>query len=141
MGRPVPRAEAAKPATLEEFQSAIRFLLVNEHGMPELVADDLMKIDEAYVQNAFADVSERETLVMEVATELTVRPKKGLTWVRVNDGQLVLDINEPMQGYLNQLVEAGLYGDTAAEVARSMLCRGIEVVLDRAGPSKRRGFN
>ncbi|KKI36144.1 hypothetical protein VI03_25590 [Burkholderia vietnamiensis] len=109
--------------------------------MPELVADDLMKIDEAYVQNAFADLSERETLVMEVATELTVRPKKGLTWVRVNDGQLVLDINEPMQAYLNQLVEAGLYGDTAAEVARSMLCRGIEVVLDRAGPSKRRGFN
>lgn len=141
MGRPKPSTEAAKPATLEEFQSAIRFLLINEHGMPELVADDLMKIDEDYVQNAFADPGERETLVMEVATELTVRPKEGLKWVHVSHDQLVLDINGPMQAYLEQLVEVGLYGDTVAQVARAMLSRGVEVVLDRAGPSKRRGFN
>ena len=41
------------PATLGEFQESIRWLLVNEHGMPELVVQEVMDGDLDYISNVF----------------------------------------------------------------------------------------
>ncbi|WP_321820829.1 MULTISPECIES: hypothetical protein [unclassified Burkholderia] len=120
---------SSNPATLADFRAAVRYLLLNEHGMPELVADEVLEADAQYVQSAFEESGVRDTAVSEIATELAIAPRNDRQWVKVEDGQLVVTVNERVTDLLKRLADTGLYGDSIACVAATLLCRGIEAVL------------
>ncbi|WP_425953000.1 hypothetical protein [Ralstonia pseudosolanacearum] len=127
--------------TIEDFRAAVRFLLVNDHGMPDLVADDVLLADENYVQEAFEEGGKNGATVAAVAEELSIKPRENREWIKVDDGQLVVTISTRADELLNRLLSTGLYGNTVADVAAAMLCRGIEAVLPvlpHASPPLRR---
>ena len=133
-------ANQAPDSTLDDFRAAVRYLLINDHGMPDLVADAAIAVDDDYVQRAYANRSGDRRLVMEVAGELAIKPRDHASWVRVGEGQIVVSLNDNVQAYLKSLVEVGLYGQTPEDVAHTMLCRGIEGLLSvakAASPTRR----
>ncbi|AVA38248.1 hypothetical protein [Cupriavidus metallidurans] len=128
----MPTAKAAlksqKP-TLDEFRAAVRYLLVNDYGMPELVADETLNIDAQYVQNAYDESGLKDSSISDVADELAIKPRENREWVKVDSGQLIVTINDSVDGLLKRLANTGLYGDSIPDVAAAMLRRGIEAVL------------
>lgn len=128
----MPTAKAAlksQKATLDEFRAAVRYLLVNDYGMPELVADETLNIDAQYVQNSYEESCPNDSSISDVADELAIKPREKREWVRVDSGQLVVTINDRIEALLKRLANTGLYGDSIPDVAATMLCRGIEAVL------------
>jgi len=115
--------------TVAEFRAAVRFMLVNEHGMPELVADEVLENDAKYVQDSFQENGENRSSVADVANELAIKPSKNREWVKVDAGQMVLTVDSRVEELLTNLMSTGLDGDSLADVAATLLCRGIETVL------------
>lgn len=125
-------------ATFEQFLEAVRYLLVNEKGMPELVADEIMAADDGYLREAFGEVDATGKMAMEAADELVIRPRKSGEWVRLDDEQMLLTVNKKVRAHIESIGKFGLYGDSDEEVAATLLCRGIECVLPLAGQVHRR---
>ncbi len=128
----MPTAKAAlksQKATFDEFRAAVRYLLVNDYGMPELVADETLNIDTQYVQNSYEESGRNESSISDVADELAIKPRENREWVRVDSGQLIVTINDRIEDLLKRLANTGLYGDSISDVAATMLRRGIEAVL------------
>lgn len=133
-------AGAESAVTFDEFRASVRYLLVNDHGMPELVADEALESDDRYVRDSYGDGGLKRKQAIEVADELAIKPGGNSSWVRIADGTIVVEVNERVENYLKNLVGVGLYGQTPSDVAYTMLCRGIESLLSVASepPSKRR---
>jgi hypothetical protein len=121
-----PATKSEKKATLEEFRVAVRYLLTTDYGMPELIADEVLLADEQYLRESHGD---GDVSVSDVADELAFKPHKNRAWVKIEDGQLIVDVNDQVKSILDRLAGTGLYGDSPAQVAVSLLCRGIETVL------------
>ena len=121
------------PATLGEFQESIRWLLVNEHGMPELVVQEVMDGDLDYISNVFnechAGSASCTNPVGEVAEQLVITPRNDGSWVKLEQDMIVLNLEGKVSTLLTLAVKSGLYGDTKAEAADALLRRGIEVAL------------
>jgi hypothetical protein len=125
-----PTKPACVPATtLEEFREAVKYLLINEHGMPPLAADDVLTIDSDYIANAFAEPGDRVAVVAEVVSELVSDGESKSGWVRSDGNTVVVEMNRQIKEHVDKLVDTGLYGEDPSEVARTMMCRGIEGVL------------
>lgn len=122
-------SKSQKKATLEDFRAAVRYLLLNDYGMPELVADEVLQADAQYVQSAYEESGLKDTAITDVADELAIKPPENREWVRVNDGQLIVAVNDSIGDLLKRLANTGLYGDSVEDVAATLLCRGIEAVL------------
>lgn len=45
--------------------------------------------------------------------------------------RVTINVTPQIRDYLQRLVERGLYGKTATEVAQNMVARGIESVVER----------
>jgi hypothetical protein len=126
--------------TLDEYRASVRYLLVTDFGMPELVADEVLAAEQRYIRQAFGDGGASRKDGRDVADELEMKPSENPAWVRVGENALVLEVNDAIAGYLDNLVKVGLYGQTPSDVAYTMLCRGIETLLTvaREPSSKRR---
>jgi|GEM_PF-6874329 len=141
--KPAPATAETKaaPQPFEEFCKALQYLLINEHDMPQMVADEFMHWDDAYLRAAHAESTERPNMLSEIAEELAKKPIKGKTWIQVDgDGEGInLDVPKQIRGYLQTLVNTGLYGDNVEDVASTMLRRGLEAVLPQASTIVRKG--
>jgi len=114
---------------MEEFRVAVKYLLLNEYGMPELVANEMLLADAQYVQNAFDECGLKDSSISDVAEELSIKPRANREWVKVDEGQLIVTVNNRIDDLLKRIANTGLYGDTVADVVVTLLCRGIEAVL------------
>jgi hypothetical protein len=117
------------PKTLEEFKAAVKYVLMNRDGAPELVADALLADDPDYLIAAFADLDAEPDVVLTIADELTFQPKPDQEWVRRDAGVVVVATNEAVAEHLGVLVGLGVYGEDAETVVAQLLVRGIESVL------------
>ncbi|HBD37907.1 hypothetical protein ACUXQ2_006248 [Cupriavidus metallidurans] len=128
-----PEAKSVKKAgdlaTFDEFRAGVSYLLVHDHGMPEVVARDVLEGETEYLQQAFQDGTDRRPLLTEVAEELAFKPRSGGGWIRTDEDHLLLEVNERVRVLLDGIAKTGLYGGTPEEVAQALLCRGIETVL------------
>jgi hypothetical protein len=123
------KLQPASAATLDEFRGAVKYLLIHQHGMPELAANDVLTIDADYIAKAFADPGNRTAIVAEVALELVGDGETKSGWVRRDGDAAVIDMNRQIKAHVDKLANTGLYGNDANEVALTMMCRGIESVL------------
>ena len=115
----------ARKSTLEQYREGVRHLLIQEHGMPEIVADEVLDTDATYIRDSFNDAS----LIAEVALELSIKPSRDRVWVKLDPAELIVTANTPVAELLKRLLKTGLYGDSVAEVANTMLRRGIEATM------------
>lgn len=127
-----------QPVTFDQFLESVRYLLINEKGMPELVATEVMAMDDDYLREAFAEHDATGKMAMEAADELVIRPRKSGEWVRLGDDQMLLTVNKRMRTHIESIGKVGLYGDRDEEVATALLSRGIECVLPLAVHALRR---
>jgi len=131
---------AEPPATIDDFRSAVRYLLISDHGMPAMVADEVIGLDDPYLQRIFGEGGSDGASPMEAAEELAIKPSSGKSWVKVGEDQVVFPVGGPINQYLEQLVATGLFGDNRTQVVEAMVRRGIESVLpllQHAPPPKR----
>jgi transcriptional regulator with XRE-family HTH domain len=127
----------AKPATFAQYREAVRFLLVNDVGTPELVADALLEADENFLRGAFEE--RRGLTLLDVVDELRVRPSAACSWVQLEKGQVIVDptaddhvilrFSSKLGALLDSVVQTGLYGETKEAVVDGLVRRGIEAVL------------
>jgi len=117
------------PKTLDEFKIAVKYVLMNRHGAPEMVADALLADEAEYIKAGFADLEAEPDVVIKVAEELTFKPAPGQEWVRRDAAAIMVPSNEAIDGHLARLAELGMYGEHPDEVARHMIVRGLECVL------------
>lgn len=117
------------PKTLEEFKAAVKYVLMNRDGAPELVADALLADDPDYLVAGFAELDADPDVVLTIADELTFQPKPEQEWVRRDAGVVVVPTNEAVASHLEFLVGLGVYGEDAETVAAQLLVRGIESIL------------
>lgn len=131
MGKKSPEHELPLqvPKTLDEFKVAVKYVLMNRYGAPELVADALLADDPDYVSAGFDDVETEPEVVLAIAEELTVKPKPGQEWVLRDAAAIIVPSNAAIDSHLARLAELGMYGEDAEEVARQMIVRGLECVL------------
>jgi len=125
--------------SVEEFRAAVKYLLMTDHGMPALYADEILDDDPEFLERhrqtyheAIGDVG----AVERAADGFRFDPPKGLKWVSLQKGQcvaeenqIVLDVNGAVDQYLDSLVALGLHGEDRNEVATAMLAKGIESVF------------
>lgn len=129
------KAKAVQASGLEKFMEAVRYMLVHGSGMPELVADEVMKADRRYIEQAFDEIGIGEGSVCEVAEQLQFkRPTGGdrggvSEWRRIEEGQVVLSIDGRVGDVVRLALETGLYGATTEDVVSALLRRGLEVIL------------
>jgi hypothetical protein len=123
------KAERPAAATLDEFRDAVKYVLINTHGMPELAANDVLVMDADYIEKAFAEPGDREAVVAEVASELMSDGLSRSQWVRVSGDTVVVEMSKQVTAYVDSLLTTGLYGEDASAVVFTMMCRGIESVL------------
>ena len=126
---PKPSKKTDDLATFDEFRAGVSYLLVHDHGMPEIVARDVLEGEAEYLEQAFQEGADRKSLLTEVAEELAFKPRSGGGWIRTDEDHLLLEVNERVRVLLDRIAKTGLYGGTPEEVARALLCRGIETVL------------
>lgn len=138
--KPAPEQKVAgipKPLpTVEEFREAVKYALTHDHGMPMLYAEEVLDGEPEFVERHRQSFCKVENAIANAADGLRFEPPKGLKWValsqgqRVADmGQLVLDADGALGGYLDSLVALGLHGPDRNAVASSMLAKGIETVF------------
>lgn len=129
----VPAAQSTLPAkppvTLDDFRAAVRYLLITDHGMPAMVADEVIKLDDLYLQRIFGEGGSDGASPMEAAEELAIKPSSGKSWVKLGDDQVVFPVGGHINQYVEQLVATGLFGDNRTQVVEAMVRRGIESVL------------
>ncbi|MBV7542005.1 hypothetical protein [Acidovorax sp. sic0104] len=113
-------------ASLEEFNSGVLYALVSLHGMPKLVAQELVVADREFLASRF----ERGDLsVLEAADELSVKPGTAAGWVQIDEDALVLNFDGEVERLLKQALDTGLFGANRREVVDAMVRRGVEAVL------------
>lgn len=115
--------------TLDDFRAAVRYLLITGHGTPAMVADELIQLDDLYLQRIFTEGGSDGASPMEAAEELAMKPVIGKAWVKLGEGQMVLSMGDRTGEYVDQLVTTGLFGDNCQQVVEAMVRRGIEAVL------------
>lgn len=126
---PKPSKKTDDLATFDEFRAGVSYLLVHDHGMPEIVARDVLEGEAEYLEQAFQDGADRKLLLTEVAEELAFKPRSDRGWIRKDEDHLLLEVNEIVRALLDRIAKTGLYGGNPEEVAQALLCRGIETVL------------
>lgn len=126
-----------QPATIEQFLEAVRYLLINDKGMPELVADEVMLADDGYLREAFGERNATGAAAMEAADELVIRPRKAGEWVCLGEDQMLLTVDKRVRAHIASIGRVGLHGESNEEVAVAMLSRGIECVLPLAAHAQR----
>lgn len=128
-----PEAKSAKKtgdlATFDEFREGVSYLLVHDHGMPEIVAKEVLEGEAEYLEQAFKEGTDRKLLLTEVAQELAFKPRSGGGWIRTDEEHLLLKVHGRVRMLLDRIAKTGLYGGAPEEVAQALLCRGIETVL------------
>ncbi|CAN7568826.1 hypothetical protein [Acidovorax delafieldii] len=115
--------------TLDDFRASVRYLLITGHGTPAMVADELIQLDDLYLQRIFTEGGSDGASPMEAAEELAMKPLVGKAWVKLGEGQMVFSIGDRTGEYVDQLVTTGLFGDNPQQVVDAMVRRGIEAVL------------
>lgn len=129
-----------KPLPLfEEFREAVKYVLMHDHGMPSLYADEVLDGDPEFVERhrqTYHEQAEDVGAVARAADGLRFEPPKGLKWVALEQGQrvvdadqIVLDADGAMGKYLDSLVTLGLHGGNRNAVASIMLAKGVETVF------------
>ena len=125
--------------SVEEFREAVKYVLMTDHGMPQLIADEILDDDPEFLERhrqtyheSIGDVG----AVVRAAHGFRFEPPKGLKWVALEKGQcvadedqIVLNANGAVGKYLDSLVTLGLHGNTRNAVASAMLAKGIETVF------------
>lgn len=131
---------AEAPVTLNDFRTAVRYLLITDHGMPAMVADEVIKLDDPYLQRIFGEGGSDGASPMEAAEELAIKPSSEKSWVKLGDDQVVIRASGYINQYVDQLVGTGLFGDDRTQVVDAMVRRGIESVLPvlQLSPSPKR---
>lgn len=129
-----PAARSIPP--LEEFRSAVKWILVNDHGMPELVAEEILSADADFLKRKHETFHADADMIAKTAEAFAYEPPAGVTWIRLEKGvrtagedQVVIDVGGELERYLGRLVALGLYGEDRDAVAKAMLARGIEAVF------------
>lgn len=125
--------KAVKPASetsaFDEFRAGVRYLLVHDQGMPELVADDILNGETEYLEEAFQSGSDRKVRLQEIADELAFRPRTNSEWIRLQKGQMIVNLNSQVREVVETIATTGLYGTSAEDVAVTLLSRGVEAVM------------
>lgn len=122
-----------KPS-MEAFRDAIKHVLMKEHDAPELVANALLELEDAYIRRALDEDwgtdGKAFNLVLDVADEIAIaKPTDGPRWVKVEKDALSFKVNDETGNYLDAITKLGLHGETRHEVAKAMMARGIEGVF------------
>lgn len=122
--------------TFEEFREAVKYLLLNDHGMPKLVAEEILSADVDFLETNHGLFTKLDNAVAKTADSFAFEPVSGVTWVQLKPGmrtadkdQVVIDVGGEMGRYLERLVALGLHGAERDAVASIMLARGIESVF------------
>lgn len=122
--------------TFDEFREAVKYILLNDHGMPDLVAEEILSADVEFLETNHGLFSKLDNAVAKTANSFAFEPATGITWVQLQTGmrtankdQVVIDVGGEMGCYLEHLVQLGLHGASRDAVARIMLARGIESVF------------
>ena len=124
-----PTSKTSDVATFEDFRGGVSYLLVHEHGMPEIVARDVLEAEADYLEKSFQEAGDRRVMVTEVAEELACEPRRNVEWIRKAKGDMILSLNDKVRELLESIATTGLYGGTPEDVAQVLLCRGVETVL------------
>jgi hypothetical protein len=89
-------SSATYSGSLEDFRTAVRYLLVNEHGISGLVADQVLEADAQHVRDAYNERRESALATVEVADELAIKLHQRTAmsqddlnniWVRICAGE------------------------------------------------------
>lgn len=120
--------------SLENFIASVKFVMMNDHGAPEFVADALLSMDDDYVRKQFSEKCDLNSeggcdlhdLMFDIAAELASKPAATTDWVRVRESQIVVEVSHNIQTLLEKAVKVGLYGESIDDVVRTMIARGIE---------------
>lgn len=135
-GKKTPEGASANIPSNEEFRSAVKYYLVNDLGMPELVAEEVLCADADFVERQRNKFSADNQIIINTADSLAFEPSKGVKWVQLEEGerkasetQVIIDADGSIRKYLDCLVTLGLHGQCRDSVAKAMLARGIESVF------------
>lgn len=138
--------DAVKLPSPFEFREAVKYALINDHGMPALFADEVLDNDAEFVERQRQSASTGEGAVARTADGLRFEPPSGLKWVALSEGErvaskehIVIELNDALGSYLDSLVTLGLHGVDRDAVARTMLARGVESVLPMLATSQSKG--
>ena len=122
--------------TLEDFRAALKYVLIHDHGMPELYADELLDCEHEFVEQRRLGCRDGDNAIAQAADDLVFEPPKGRKWISLEqgqrvaeDGQVVLAADGAVGRYLDSLVTLGLHGPDRDAVASAMLAKGIETVF------------
>lgn len=122
--------------TLEDFRAALKYVLIHDHGMPELYAQELLDCEHEFVDQRRLGCREGDNAIAQAADDLVFEPPKGRKWISLEQGQrvadadhLVLDASGTLGRYIDNLVVLGLHGSDRDSVARTMLAKGLETVF------------
>lgn len=126
-------AEVKRITTFEEFRVAVKYLLMHEHSMPELIAEEFLVADSVFMNTRFSQYGIGIGTMAETAESLVVTSDRGVNWIRLEEGDrqvsgnhAVIEINDQLNNYFEKLLELGLFGKNYDEVALAMVARGIE---------------
>jgi hypothetical protein len=148
--KPVKQPSTAEPPlpSMSEFRASVKYVLVHDRGMPDLIAELVITADTAWLERQRQSFFSHEDPLTAAADGLVLTPPGGVQWIPFHPGMRIAaekDLLVPADGaidsYLNALVKVGLHGADRATVASAMLARGIEsvfpLIADLVGKEKK----
>lgn len=138
MGRDDVKNNAMKRSiNFEEFLKAVKYCMVNEHNIPEIVADEFFCLDKNYFNDQYerylkSDPSEN-TFILELVDDYAPKPNEKSQWREIGVDEVVLTIDDKLNRWIDEAHATGLYGEDRADTIMRLLCRGVESVMPILG--------
>lgn len=111
--------------TFDAYLSEVKRLLLGKDLQSEWV-DELVSGDMPYLTRAY----EAKTPPINAAFEIYVTEEELNREPESVDHRLKLDLTEKANGYLQKLVEIGLYGDSTEDVAAALIHQQLAIKLE-----------
>ncbi|MYM92816.1 hypothetical protein [Duganella vulcania] len=144
----VPASGHGPVPSAAEFNEAIKYVLVNDKGMPPLVADSVMQMDSGFLERCRNDARNKAVDVVAIADELVMQPNVRARWVDLNEASreegdatgIVISAGTAIDHHLNSLLAMGLYGHDRTSVANAVFLRGLEALLPVVAMARQPGL-
>lgn len=111
--------------TFDAYLSEVRRLLLGKDLQPEWV-NELVEGDMPYLTRAY----EEKMPPINAAFEVYVTEEELSREPEIGDHRLKLDLTEKANGYLQKLVEIGLYGNSTEDVATALIHQQLAIKLE-----------